>query len=75
MLLDNAHRHGRGPVTITVRGVADWLAVDVSDQGSGFTDSTDEVFTRRTASRGGHGVGLALAQALAHAEDGRLAIT
>jgi signal transduction histidine kinase len=75
VLLDNAHRHGDGPVTITVRAIDQWLAVDVSDQGPGFTDSADHVFTRRTASRDGHGIGLALAQALAHAEGGRLVIT
>jgi signal transduction histidine kinase len=75
VLLDNARRHGHGPVTITVRAIDPWLAVDVSDQGPGFTDSTDHVFSRRTASRDGHGIGLALARALAHAEGGRLAIT
>jgi len=75
VLVDNAHRHGEGPVTITVRAIEQWLAVDVSDQGPGFADSADHAFIRRAASRDGHGIGLALAQALAHAEDGRLAIT
>jgi signal transduction histidine kinase len=75
VLLDNAHRHGEGPVTITVRTIDQWLAVDVGDQGPGFPGIADDAFTRRAASRDGHGIGLALAQALAHAEDGRLAIT
>jgi signal transduction histidine kinase len=75
VLLDNAHRHGTGSVTVTLRVSGQWVAVDVSDQGPGFTDGTEQLFTRRGGSRDGHGIGLALAQALAHAEGGRLTIT
>jgi signal transduction histidine kinase len=67
ILLDNAHRHGAGAVTVTVRVSGGWLAVDVSDTGPGFPDSQ-----RRGE---GHGLGLGLADALAHAEGGRLDIT
>jgi signal transduction histidine kinase len=75
VLLDNAHRHGRGPIAVTVRAGDRWLAVDVSDQGPGFSDDAERVFARRRESRDGHGIGLALAQALAHAEGGRLDLT
>lgn len=75
VLLDNAHRHGGGAVTVTLRASDGWLAVDVGDQGPGFAGAGEQVFSRRRESRDGHGIGLALAQALAHAEGGRLALT
>ncbi|MDX6646052.1 MAG: hypothetical protein QOK40_1779, partial [Miltoncostaeaceae bacterium] len=75
VLLDNAHRHGAGPVTIVVRASGQWLAVDVGDEGLGFGDAADDTFPRRAPSSHGHGIGLALAQALAQAEGGRLSIT
>jgi signal transduction histidine kinase len=75
VLLDNAHRHGSGPVTVIVRSTEQWLTVDVTDRGPGFTTGTEHAFTRRGASHGGHGIGLGLAQALAHAEGGQLTIT
>jgi signal transduction histidine kinase len=74
VLLANAQRHGDGPVTTTVRDAAGWLAVEVADEGPGFAIPPDEAFARRAGSNGGHGIGLALAQSLAHAEGGRLEV-
>jgi signal transduction histidine kinase len=75
VLLDNAHRHGAGAVTVSTRSSGRWLALDVADEGPGFSGETDAVFARRAPSPDGHGIGLSLAQALAHAEGGRLGIT
>jgi signal transduction histidine kinase len=75
VLLDNAHRHGAGEVTVTVRDLERWLAVAVADQGSGFPGDPEQSFERRTGSGNGHGIGLALARSLAHAEGGRLSVT
>jgi signal transduction histidine kinase len=75
VLVDNAHEHGAGEVTLTVRDIERWLAVDVADQGSGFPGDPEQSFERRTGSASGHGIGLALARSLAHAEGGRLSVT
>lgn len=74
VLVDNAHRHGAGAVTITVRAVSDWVAVDVADEGQGFHgNDADHGFP--SASGAGHGIGLALARSLADAQGGRLSVT
>lgn len=75
VLLDNALTHGSGPVSITAREIDDeWLAVEVSDRGPGFPEPAEAAFERRGGPRGGHGIGLALARSLAHAEGGRLSV-
>ncbi|MEU0927025.1 sensor histidine kinase [Streptomyces malaysiensis] len=75
VLLDNALRHGRGTVRVTVRetgGAA--AAVDVSDEGS-LKLGGRAVFERgATTSRGGSGIGLTLARELAEAAGGRLTL-
>jgi signal transduction histidine kinase len=76
VLLDNAERHGDGAVSIGVRLVdAGWAAIDVGDHGAGFPADAESVFERRSPDAGGHGIGLALARSLAHAEGGRLTVT
>ena len=76
VLLDNATRHGHGPVGIVLRTIDEqWAEISVTDQGPGFTTGARTVFERRSASAEGHGIGLALARSLAHAEGGRLTIT
>lgn len=75
ILLDNATRHGAGAVTITGRARDAWVAVDVSDEGPGFAPDGPDAFARRSAGADGHGIGLSLAQSLAHAEGGRVTLT
>ena len=69
ILIDNAHRHGAGAITLAVRRFDAWLALDVADEGSGFQDDRE---TTTNGHGGEHGIGLNLARALAHAEGGRL---
>ena len=73
VLLSNAHRHGAGAVTVTVRRVGGAVALDVADHGPGFGAQPEAAFARGAGR--GHGIGLALARSLAHAEGGRLQIT
>jgi signal transduction histidine kinase len=75
VLIDNAHRHGRGVVTVGLRPVGPFLVVDVADEGPGFAADPEAAFTRRVSADDGHGIGLALARSLAHAEGGRLAVS
>lgn len=74
VLLANAAQHGAGTVTLAVRDLGGWFAVDVGDDGSGVEDA-EAVFERRGKSAAGHGIGLALARSLAAAEEGRLVLT
>jgi len=75
VLLDNAHRHGAGPVVVSVRDIDGWVAVDVEDDGPGLgEEDAGTAFERRAGGGSGHGIGLALAQSLAHAEGARIAL-
>lgn len=82
VLVANAQRHGAGAVTVTIRHSGDALALDVADEGAGVADEPERVFARRSAHPSaavavaeGHGIGLALARSLAHAEGGRLVLS
>jgi signal transduction histidine kinase len=82
VLVDNARRHGRGAIVLSVREVAGAtsgsLAIDVRDDGDGFGEDgagADDPFARRAADVDGHGIGLALARSLAEAEGARLSIS
>src|SRR4051794_24656521 len=74
VLLDNAVVHGAGAVTLAVRDAGQALAIDVADEGDGPADR-EQVFRRRGVAAPGHGIGLALARALAEAEGGRLLLS
>ena len=75
VLLANASRHGAGAVTVTAREADTAVAVDVADEGAGVRVPAEALFGRRTDRAAGHGIGLALARALAEAEGGRLVLT
>jgi signal transduction histidine kinase len=75
VLLSNAATHGRGAVTVDVRSLDGWVAIDVADEGSGFASDDGATFDRTERSGDGHGIGLPIARALAEAEGGRLELT
>lgn len=75
-LIDNALRHGEGPINVRLSQDGGMLAVTVSDQGQGFPDDfTEKAFERFTRvdagrARGGTGLGLSIVQAIARAHGG-----
>jgi signal transduction histidine kinase len=72
VLVDNAHQHGLGTVTVTARDAGGALAIDVSDEGGPISRDARALFVRRSAGARGTGIGLALARSLAESEGGRL---
>ncbi|MFC4956711.1 HAMP domain-containing sensor histidine kinase [Streptomyces mauvecolor] len=74
ILLDNAHRHGRGTVEVTLRDLGEALAIDVGDEGS-LSLPPSTLFERGSSTGPGQGIGLALATDLAQSAGGRLNIT
>jgi signal transduction histidine kinase len=76
-LVDNALRHGEGPVELCAERTERGVRLHVLDRGSGFDASLDgsafERFTRgdRARSRGGTGLGLAIVEAIARSHGGR----
>jgi signal transduction histidine kinase len=74
VLMDNACRHGGGEVSVAIKKRDHWVAIEVADQGPGLGDDPERAFARGTTGGEGHGIGLALARALAHAEGGRLTV-
>jgi signal transduction histidine kinase len=73
VLIDNARRHGRGAVTLTLRELDGWVALDVADEGPGFAVEAQGVLRSEVVD--GHGIGLGLARTLADAAGGRLVVT
>ncbi|MFE9809683.1 sensor histidine kinase [Streptomyces sp. NPDC005227] len=74
VLLDNAHRHGRGTVTVTLRDMGAALALDIADEGT-LDLPPNSLFERGTTTGPGEGIGLALAKDLADAAGARLSLT
>jgi signal transduction histidine kinase len=72
VLIDNAYRHGAGAITVTVRGLDDAIAIDVSDQGPPLSTEPGVLFDRRAPQSTGHGIGLAIARRLAESQGGRM---
>ncbi len=75
VLIDNAGRHGAGPVTVAVRFLDDAVAVGVSDEGPPLRLDPAALFRRRSVPSDGHGIGLSLARRLAESQGGRLHLT
>jgi two-component system, OmpR family, sensor kinase len=75
-LVDNALRHGSGPVELSARSHDGAVEIDVSDEGAGFpAELATEAFERFTRgdsarTRGGAGLGLAIVSAIAGAHGG-----
>ncbi|MGW1550578.1 HAMP domain-containing sensor histidine kinase [Streptomyces sp. NPDC002346] len=74
ILLDNAHRHGHGTVTVTLRDMGAALALDIADEGT-LTLHPKTLFERGTTTGPGEGIGLALAKDLADSTGARLSLT
>ena len=76
-LVDNALRHGDGPIVLRSRASGEAVDVEVADGGPGFppelADRAFERFARGDAARtrGGAGLGLAIVRAIAEAHGGR----
>jgi signal transduction histidine kinase len=70
VLIDNALRHGAGPVSVRVESTDDHAEVVVADEGPGIDDDAD--LFRRGAADDGHGLGLALARTLLESDGGSL---
>jgi two-component system, OmpR family, sensor kinase len=73
-LVDNALRHGAGPITLKVLETQSAIELHVTDAGPGlspqFVSEAFERFTREDRGRGGSGLGLAIVQAIATAHGG-----
>lgn len=71
VLIDNALRHGRGPITVRCSQLGERALVDVADAGP--RPSAADVFADAD-SDSSHGIGLRLARTLAELADGDLAL-
>lgn len=75
VLVDNAEQHGAGTVTVRARIVGPGIVLDVEDEGTGIAFDPEALFVRRSTHAAGHGIGLALARAVADAHGARLLLT
>lgn len=71
VLLDNALRHGSGPIRVAAARRDDALVIDVADAGP--TPATADTFADR-GTDSSHGIGLRLARSLAESTGGSLAL-
>lgn len=74
VLIDNAQQHGHGEIQVAICVEGPKFIATVTDEGTIDREQSD-LFTRRDPGARGHGVGLALARALAEAEGGRLTLS
>ena len=76
VLLDNALRHGSGPVRVEVTEDRRFATIAVEDDGPGVSEAdADRIFDRGATRSGGTGIGLHLARALAAADGATLRLT
>jgi two-component system, OmpR family, sensor kinase len=79
-LIDNALRHGAGAIHVSAVQKGDWLELQVSDEGAGFSaDFVPHAFERfsradQHRNSGGTGLGLAIVAAVAQAHGGSAAV-
>jgi signal transduction histidine kinase len=74
-IVENALRHGRGMVTVSVAGPADAVSVEVVDEGDGISgEALPRIFTKfwHDARRGGTGLGLFIAKGIVDAHGGSI---
>jgi signal transduction histidine kinase len=79
-LLDNAARHARSTVAVTLRETGPWVVLSVGDDGPGVPpEDRERVFERfarlqegRSRDQGGTGLGLALSRRVAESHGGRI---
>jgi signal transduction histidine kinase len=74
VLISNAHRHGHGTITITIRSLLGGTAIDVQDEGTGLVAADAEQIFRRGVGEQ-NGLGLSIGRTLAEAEGARLIVT
>jgi PAS domain S-box-containing protein len=77
-IVENALRHGAGPVAITVGELDGGVVVSVIDHGEGITpEAGSRMFTKfwHDARRGGTGLGLFIAKGIVDAHGGRIEAT
>lgn len=75
VLLDNALRHGAGPVRVTVDEQDGGPRIAVADAGPGVPEGAErEIFERGSSLGGGTGVGLHLARTLVEVDGGQLVL-
>lgn len=73
VVMANALDHGHGIIAVTASGTATGITIAIADEGR-LTRAPGGLFVRHDPNAIGHGVGLALARALAEAEGGRLVL-
>ncbi len=81
-LLDNAARHARSTVAVSVRETGPWVVVSVGDDGPGVpVEDRERVFERfarlqegRSRDQGGTGLGLAIVKHIAHTHKGMVEV-